>query len=116
MSRQFPRRNQLYDLESPWMEVVSKGPMASISSEISRPSQRATVADDVPWLCAQAAIATAIRITRNDVFMMIASPPIEWLRHDALGLPDKSSASASIRATDKLALATQELLVERALT
>ena len=65
VSRQFPNRNQLYnlnspgigvvecaqdqsyELDSPRMDVVSKGPMAAISSEISRCSQRATVGDDV---------------------------------------------------------------------
>src|SRR5213596_1582227 len=65
VSRQFPNRNQLYNLDSPGtgvvecaqaqlyaldsplIDVVSKGPTAAINSETSRPSQRVTVGDEV---------------------------------------------------------------------
>jgi streptogramin lyase len=43
---QLPNRNQSYDLESPWIEVVSKGPIVAMSSDTFRFSQRETVADD----------------------------------------------------------------------
>ena len=44
---QLPNRFQKYDLDSPVMEVVSYGPIAVISSEMSRFCQRVTIVDEI---------------------------------------------------------------------
>ena len=50
VTRQLPNRYQSYDLESPWMRVVSNGPIAAISSDTSRFSQRVTVVGEMSML------------------------------------------------------------------
>src|ERR1700693_3964863 len=47
VTRQLPNRYQSYVLESPWIKVLSKGPMVLMSSDTSRFSQRLLVEDEI---------------------------------------------------------------------